>query len=270
MEAGADIVTAMLSGREDIAQCMPREEAELAIIPKDEVWTTLPEFAHFAGRERFLRADDGIPSELRGSGGVVGLPVATVGEEQLLGTFGPQHPRYPFRGMIAVHEFAHSIQNLCFTEEDHEEWIGFYLEARSAGLYPGSHMMTNVGEFFATFTTGYFEVTYELDYGSTRETLKTRFPEVSLALEEIYGEETLPVEYRTRVLQMSNNGYKTKLELAIAGCHLSGSPLHPGQFHRRWDHRQPALPRPGASHPRLPRVAPVSAGCELRSRSGRE
>ena len=198
VEAGADIVTAMLSGREDIAQCMPREEAELAIIPKDEVWTTLPEFAHFAGRRDFTgRRWDSF--ELRGSGGVVGLPVATVGEEQLLGTFGPQHPRYPFRGMIAVHEFAHSIQNLCFTEEDHEEWVGFYLEARSAGLYPGSHMMTNVGEFFATFTTGYFEVTYELDYGSTRETLKTRFPEVSLALEEIYGGETLPVEYRTRL-----------------------------------------------------------------------
>ena len=42
--------------------------------------------------------------------------------------------------------------------------------------------------------------------------------------------------------------------------------LHPGQFHRRWGHRQPALPRPGALHPRLPRV---SADCELHSRYGR-
>ena len=46
--------------------------------------------------------------------------------------------------------------------------------------------------------------------------------------------------------------------------------LQPGQFHRRWNHRWPALPRPGALHPRLPRVAQVSAGCELRSRCGRE
>ena len=46
--------------------------------------------------------------------------------------------------------------------------------------------------------------------------------------------------------------------------------LQPGQFHRRWYHRQPALPRPGALPSRLPRVAQVSADCELRSRYGRD
>ena len=46
--------------------------------------------------------------------------------------------------------------------------------------------------------------------------------------------------------------------------------LRPGQFHRRWYHRQPALPRPGALHPRLPRVAQVSADCELHCRYGRD
>ena len=45
--------------------------------------------------------------------------------------------------------------------------------------------------------------------------------------------------------------------------------LQPGQFHRRQCSRQPALPRPGALHSRLPRVAQVSADCELRSGSGR-
>ena len=45
--------------------------------------------------------------------------------------------------------------------------------------------------------------------------------------------------------------------------------LQPGQFHRRQCSRQPALPRLGALHLRLPRVAQVSADCELRSSSGR-
>ena len=44
--------------------------------------------------------------------------------------------------------------------------------------------------------------------------------------------------------------------------------LQPGQFHRRQCSRQPALPRPRALHLRLPRVAQVSADCELRSGSG--
>ena len=46
--------------------------------------------------------------------------------------------------------------------------------------------------------------------------------------------------------------------------------LQPGQFHRRWNHRRPAPSRPGALHPRLPRVAQVSADCELRSGYGRD
>ena len=39
-------------------------------------------------------------------------------------------------------------------------------------LYPDTHMMHDVNEFFAVFSTGYFEVTDELGQGSDRETLK--------------------------------------------------------------------------------------------------
>ena len=98
-----------------------------------------------------------------------------------------------------MHEISHRIQNLCFRVEDHEEWDGFYAEAVQAGVYPGTHMMANVREFFAVFTTGYFEVTDELDPVNDRETLKNRFPEVFVALDEIYGGATLPEEYRKRL-----------------------------------------------------------------------
>ena len=68
-----------------------------------------------------------------------------------------------------------------------------------ADLYPDTHMMHDVNEFFAVFSTGYFEVTDELGQGSDSETLKSQFTEVFLALDEIYGGATLAEEYRTRL-----------------------------------------------------------------------
>ena len=60
----------------------------------------------------------------------------------------------------------------------------------------GTHMMADVKEFFAVFSTGYFEVTWELGDDSSRESLRDRFPEIVEALDEIYGGATLPEEYR--------------------------------------------------------------------------
>ena len=198
VEAGAELVAAMLSGRDDIARCMARNRAELAIIPKDRTLTSLPEYAYLKGTSDFTgRGRDTF--DIRGVGAVPGQPVSSAAEEQVLGRIGPRHPYYPYRGLVAVHEFAHGIQNLCFTSEDHEEWNGFYAEAVRADLYPDTHMMHDVNEFFAVFSTGYFDVTDELGQGSDRETLKSQFPEVFLALNEIYGGATLPEEYRTRL-----------------------------------------------------------------------
>ena len=119
VEAGAEIVTALLSGREDFPRCMARSKGDLAVIPRDQTNVDLPEFAHLAGTKDFTgrRRDT---YEIRGLGGVRGLPVSSAAEEQLLGNRGPEHPWYPYRGLVAAYEFAHGIQNLCFTPEDHE------------------------------------------------------------------------------------------------------------------------------------------------------
>ena len=198
VEAGAEIVAAMLSGRQDIVRCMARTGAELAIIPNDQTLTSLPDYKYMTGTRDFTgRSRDTF--ELRGVGGVRGIPVSSAAEEQVLGTMGPQHPYYSYRGLVAVHEFGHGIQNLCFTQEDHEVWNGFYQAAVQAGLYPDTHMMANVNEFFAVFTTGYFEVTDELGRDSSRDDLKARFPDVFLALDGIYGGAALPEIYTTRL-----------------------------------------------------------------------
>ena len=196
LRAGADIVVTMLSGRQDLAQCMAQRGAALAIIPRDQPVTTLPEYAHLRGTYDFTgRSRDTF--DLRGLGAAEPLhPVSSAGEEQLLGQFGPQHPYYPYRGWVAVHEFAHGIQNVCFTAADDIRWREFYVAALNANLYPGTHMMADVKEFFAAFSNGYFEVTDELGPDSTRDSLKTRFPSVFESLDAIYGGATLPQEYR--------------------------------------------------------------------------
>ena len=198
VKAAAEMSTAMLSGRQDIVRCMARTRAELAVIPRDQTLTSIPEYAFLKGTTDFTgRSRD--TYDLRGVGGVPGQPVSSTAEEQVLGDRDPKHPYFPYRGLVTVHEFAHGIQNLCFTEDDHEEWDEFYREAVQDGLYPETHMMANVMEFFAVFTTGYFEVTDELDPVNNREALKRRFPQIFQAFDEIYEGATVPEVYRTRL-----------------------------------------------------------------------
>lgn len=183
LSAAADIAAWMLDGRQDIGECMVNVGAAIAIIPKDEFVTTLPEFAHLKGRSDFTgRTYDSF--EIRGLGAVRGLPVSATSEENLLKLPGDLDHWHD----VTVHEFAHAIQNLCFTQDDHEKWLGFYAEALEANLYPGQHAMANVEEFFAVFSSSYFGATPELgDPNTSRSMIKTDFPEIFESLKEIYG-----------------------------------------------------------------------------------
>ena len=190
----------LLSGRDNVAPCMARMGGDLAIIPKDQSVVTLPEYRYLEGTKDFTgRPRDGF--HLRGLGGVRGQPVSSAGEEQLLGTWGPEHPFYPYRGLVAVHEYAHGIQNLCFTSTDRIKWDALYREAKEADVFPDSHMMYNHEEFFAVLTTVYFGVTRELGDGLSRESIKDIVPrgvEVLDFLDDIYGGAVLPEIYTTR------------------------------------------------------------------------
>jgi hypothetical protein len=197
MHVAADIVETMLSGRPDIGDCMAGVYAGLAIIPKDDYITTLPEFAYLKGQSDFT----GRPYEsfqLRGTGAIPGQPVSATSEETLLGLTGDKYPSYPFGSLVTVHEFAHGLQNLCFNQDDHDRWDEFYDAALQADIFPDTHMMTNVREFFAVFTTAYFGVTDELGRGAARSTVEEDFPEIFESLEEIYGGAVLPPELRLR------------------------------------------------------------------------
>ena len=72
MRAATDVVDTMLAhARRDIRECLPNVGAGLAIIPKDEYVTTLPEFADLKGKRDFTgRAYESF--RIRGLGGVKG------------------------------------------------------------------------------------------------------------------------------------------------------------------------------------------------------
>lgn len=182
LPAAAAVVRWMLgSARSDIPPCMVAAEASLAIIPKDDFVTVLPEFARLSGQADFTgRTYDSF--DLRGFGAVRGQPVTATSEELLLGIGTPRDPH------VTVHEFAHAIQNLCFTPADDRKWRGFYARALQANFRPGSHQMHDVYEFFAVFSDAYFGVGHWPGDPSTgRESIRKDFPDIFEALQEIYG-----------------------------------------------------------------------------------
>ena len=171
----ADIIGGMMrSLREDIQKCLVGVGAALATAPEGEYITHLPEFYPQIGE----------PEEgAAGLGAVKGQPVSGAHEDEVL------------RGgsLVVVHEFAHSIQNLCFNQDEHDEWNRFYRKASEANLFPGAYGMTNSDEFFAVFTESYFDRPDEIqwrwdreDDEFTREKLSVGFPEIFSFLKRIY------------------------------------------------------------------------------------
>ena len=170
----ADVIEMMtLSLREDIHECLVTAGAGVAISPLGEYITVLPEFAPQRGKPWENAA---------GLGAVKGQPVSGVTEASTLGG-SPD---------VTVHEFAHAVQNLCFTRDEHEEWNRFYSEAQRASLFPGAYGMTNSDEFFAVFSESYFEEPHMIqdrwthDDELTRQELSMDLPEIFAFLERIY------------------------------------------------------------------------------------
>ena len=187
LHVAADTLDRMLDNiRRGIPECLAASGADLAIIPKDSYVTALPEFAYLKGkRDRTGRPYEGFA--LRGLGGVPGQPVSATSEENLLGLAGDSHAFID----VTIHEYAHAIQNLCFTPAEQAAIEALFGNTKRLGRFDGAYAMTIVDEFFAIFTTAYFDATRELsDYGiprrGGREALRQRVPEIYKFMERIY------------------------------------------------------------------------------------
>lgn len=171
----------MLDGREDIAECMADAGAGLLIVPKDDPLTSLPEYRDLKGGKDPLRGRS-YDEIIRGLGGTPGLPMASTDESHLLWT--------PLNPEVTAHEYAHSIQNLCFTPEDNAKWSALYDTALQANLFPGTYAMLTVHEFWAVFSNVYLGADRVLENGrrsEVRSTFETEVPGVWEFFEDIYG-----------------------------------------------------------------------------------
>ena len=178
----------MLAGREDIAVCMANAGAGMLIVPKDDPLTSLPEYSHWKGKSD-PNAGRSYDEIIRGSGGhpQPNHPDdAATDETHLL--WMPPDPE------VTAHEYAHSIQNFCFTPEDDAKWDALYDAARQADSLPknfaGWYAMLNRHEFWAVLSNVYLGADRVLDPGNrakVRALLETEVPGIWDFLEEIYG-----------------------------------------------------------------------------------
>jgi hypothetical protein len=142
--------------RPDILERLVSKQAALAIIPKDQFVTSLPEFSHLSGRID-INGNPYDSFKIRGLG-AKRQPVTATSEENLL-----RLPNDPFKKEdITVHEFAHAIMNLGFAPDDLLKINALYKNALSKGLYPGTFAMSRVDEFWAELTQSFFSVNNEI------------------------------------------------------------------------------------------------------------
>ena len=174
MYNSADVIKVMMSNlKNGIKQCLVGQGAAMAIAPIDEVITTLPEFQRAKGALDWAG----------GIGATKGDPVSgSIEEEIIRGGYG-----------IVLHEFAHAVQNLCFTEDEQRRWGELYENAKESGAFSDAYGMTNDSEFFAEFSISFFEQSHQYqsrwaqdEYGLTRQQLSEAYPDIFDFLAEIY------------------------------------------------------------------------------------
>jgi hypothetical protein len=180
LERAAEIVMLMMSGRDGLTECMKSQRAVLAIIPENHFVTELPEFSHLSGRMD-LNGNPYDSLNIRGLGAIPSNPVTATSEENLL-----KRPTDRFRNEdITVHEFAHALMNLCWSEADRKLWTDLYIASKDSVIFANTFSQVNIDEFFAEVSQSYFEVNNEI---GGRSSLDLSNHDLLMALQEFYGE----------------------------------------------------------------------------------
>jgi alpha-glucosidase len=189
----ASTINKMLSKRPDIRMRMISNGASVAVIAKNESYCDIPEATNLRKKQTF---DGRNFCEICGGGGVVGRPITTVCEDNLLKT-----KKDPYFGQedILTHEFAHAIHLLGMNQLDKDKITIFYSEAKAKGifeknsLHQSTYMMVNEQEFFACLSAAWFgvhnrnspNVSQEL---VNRDSIKEKLPDMYEFMKTIYPE----------------------------------------------------------------------------------
>ena len=157
---------AMTDESETLTQCLGQEGIEVAIFPNFGQLGWLPEFEY---------ADEGGQP-----GGEFRFPIAGTPEWDL-------DPDRESPGNIAVHEFAHAVHHSCMSNPQWNRWLQIYDNVLGTGKITGTYAATNPKEFFAEFSTIYWDTpSPELLGRFGDDDPRQVFPRLFELLDEVY------------------------------------------------------------------------------------
>ena len=188
--AAERVIEMMLKNNSAITKKLVEEKASINIFSDDEKVSDLPEMRSLKGSKTFDGRDR---DDICGTGGVPGRTLTTICEKNLL-----KKSNDPYFGKedICTHEFAHTIMNVGFSDEQKLEVEKLYQMAKSKNLYRRSdgktaYEMEDSQEFFAVLSGIWFK-SFDKDSPihspelSDRESIKKTFPEMYQFLQKIY------------------------------------------------------------------------------------
>lgn len=191
--SAADIIEKMISKRADIKKRLIDEKADVVIIAKNENYCDIPEARDLKDVKTF---DGRSFCDICGGGGVIGRPITTVCEDNLLKT-----DKDPYHGTedILTHEFAHTMHIMGMSEDDKKMVTKLYEEAKAKGIFEknaegkSTYMMANEQEFFACLSAAWFGVHNPLSPAISpelvnRESIKIKLPAVYEFMRTVYPE----------------------------------------------------------------------------------
>ncbi len=185
-----EIVTFMTNGLPPkVLKTMIKNGARMAVMARYEGTTDLPE-------QKELANDTTINWDVRarGLGGMVGSPLSSCAEENLLCY---QIDKYHAED-ITIHEFSHGIHLLGIAPSDdtfNDRLTKLYNNAIAAGKYENTYAKTNIEEYWAEAVQDWFNVNAEVpttdgkhNWVNTREDLKKYDPDLYELLSHYFEE----------------------------------------------------------------------------------
>lgn len=179
------VVRGMLGKRPDLLRALAKSGARFSIMAVDERTVDIPEHADLEPALWWNR-------RARGLGATKPRPAVSCGEENLLCCPGDPYATES----IAVHEFAHAVQDMGMTVADptfDERVKKAFRWAMAEGKWKGTYAATNFREYFAEGAQSWFGTNRPPDqihnHVDTREELIEYDPGLAKLCAEVFGED---------------------------------------------------------------------------------
>jgi alpha-glucosidase len=171
-----DLIDHLLGEREDILKAMIECGCRFMVMAPTEMTTDVPE-------QRHMKNDPKTNWDTRARG--LGGKLSSCGEENLLNLKGDRYNREN----ILIHEFNHAIhqQGLRVVDPKFDGRLReIYKKAMDNGLWKGTYVATNPGEYWAEGAQAYFDCMRPQFGANTREKLREYDPDLFALLDEVY------------------------------------------------------------------------------------